>query len=184
MWADCCPALSSARQNEGAGRVCSTLYLLHCVVCECGGRGVSVFSPVCNLLSLQCTGVQFMSANGGCLSFLQCADYSVFAVAVHECFLQSADYTCSMWCIQLQCMNASTVKGGAASDVLSDLLLTLPYSPLLPAHTTTRFFSPKIKTVVFRLSFNPFNPIFLPFSLKISATCGSIVCVGKMSLRC
>ena len=146
LWADCCPALSSARQNEGAGRVCSTLYLLHCVVCECGGRGVSVFSPVCNLLSLQCTGVQFMSANGGCLSFLQCADYSVFAVAVHECFLQSADYTCSMWCIQLQCMNASTVKGGAASDVLSDLLLTLPYSPLLPAHTTTSFFI-EIKTV-------------------------------------
>ena len=26
LWADCCPALSSARQNEGAGRVCSTLY--------------------------------------------------------------------------------------------------------------------------------------------------------------
>ena len=89
LWADCCPALSSARRNEGAGRVCSTLYLLHCVVCECGGRGVSVFSPVCNLLSLQCTGVQFMSANGGCLSFLQCADYSVFAVAVHECCIFS-----------------------------------------------------------------------------------------------
>ena len=87
LWADCCPALSSARRNEGAGRVCSTLYLLHCVVCECGGRGVSVFSPVCNLLSLQCTGVQFMSANGGCLSFLQCAHVPIIVF------------------LQLQCMN-------------------------------------------------------------------------------
>ena len=146
MWADCCPALSSARRNEGAGRVCSTLYLLHCVVCECGGRGVSVFSPVCNLLSLQCTGVQFMSANGGCLSFLQCADY-----------------TCSMWCIQLQCMNASTVKGGAASDVLSDLLLTLPYSPLLPAHTTTNIFYQDCLSILSIQFFLPF-PSFLCFS--------------------